>query len=178
MTRVEDRLAELLRTTVPASRGVALEDVKRRVRHRRAIGWSLAAAVVTTAAVMVPGIAGTSGGGHPNQPFTVTGGATVNVTSSAGVTVSGVLRMTGGPAGASQPGVPGLVRFDEVATGQQYATTAASDGSFALTIPPGEYTATGTSAQFNEGSQPCRADDNVLVTGSGLSSVMIACSRK
>ena len=113
-------------------------------------------------------------------PFTVTGRATVNVTSSgsAGVTVSGALRMTGGPAGASQPGVPGLVQFDEVATGQQYSARASTDGSFTIAIPPGEYTAVGTSPQFNEGSPPCRADGNVVVTASGLSGVVIACSRK
>lgn len=115
-------------------------------------------------------------------PFSVTSVATVTVktpvSSTSGVTVSGVLGMTGGPSDASQSGVPGLVWFDAVATGQRYSTTAAPDGSFTVTVSPGEYTVTGTSPQFNGGSGLCRADGTVHVPASGLSSVVVACSRK
>jgi hypothetical protein len=116
-------------------------------------------------------------------PFLVTGQATVTVTTpgsptSGGVVVAGVMRMTGGPAGAPQPGVPGSVRFDAVASGRSYPTKAAADGSFTLTVPPGEYTVTGSSPQFDGGSQSCRADGTVHVSGSGLSGVVVACSRR
>jgi hypothetical protein len=116
-------------------------------------------------------------------PFSVTSQATVTVTApgsptSGGVVVDGVLRMTGGPAGAPQPGVPGSVWFDAVATGRRYPTAAAADGSFTLTVPPGAYTVTGSSPQFAGGSQSCRADGTVQISASGLSGVVVACPHR
>lgn len=115
-------------------------------------------------------------------PFSVASQATVTVTTpgsrtSGGVVVDGVLRMTGGPVGAAQPGVPGSVWFDAVATGRRYPAKAAADGSFTLTVPPGKYTVTGSSPQFNGGSPSCRADGTVQVSASGLSGVVVACSQ-
>jgi hypothetical protein len=86
--------------------------------------------------------------------------------------------MTGGPAGAPQPGVPGSVWFDAVATGRRYPTAAAADGSFTLTVPPGAYTVTGSSPQFAGGSQSCRADGTVQISASGLSGVVVACPHR
>jgi len=114
-------------------------------------------------------------------PFSVTSQATVTVTTpgsptSGGVVVDGVLRVIGGPAGAPQPGIPGSVEFDAVATGRRYPTKAAADGSFTLAVPPGAYTVTGASPQVSGGSQSCRADGIVHVSASGLSGVVVACS--
>ena len=84
--------------------------------------------------------------------------------------------MTGGPFGASQPGVPGKVTF----TNNRYtaSATAGPDGAFTLRLPPGPYTATGTSPQHGDGKGGCRADEVVAVGSRGIAGVVVACSRK
>lgn len=96
----------------------------------------------------------------------------------APVEVRGRLRMTGGPSGASQPGVPGTVTFVDRATGHRSAATANADGSFAITVAPGRYTVTGTSPRFMDGQGSCSTAVPTAVPASGLTAVVVACSRK
>ncbi len=71
MTGVEKQLTELLHSAVPASGGVAFEDVARRVRRRRTAGWSVAGSAAAVAAVAVTvSLIGASGGRHTSQPAT------------------------------------------------------------------------------------------------------------
>lgn len=92
--------------------------------------------------------------------------------------VRGWLRMTGGPSGASQPGIPGTVSFVDRATGDRYAATATADGSFTVTVPSGRYTVTGTSPLFMDGQGSCGTAVPTVVPASGLAGVVVACSRK
>jgi hypothetical protein len=71
VTRIEERLAALLRSAAPTSPGVPFEDVAARVRQRRKVRWSVAGSVVTVAAVAVGvSLAGVSGGGRTSRPAT------------------------------------------------------------------------------------------------------------
>ena len=97
---------------------------------------------------------------------------------SAPVEVHGRLRMTGGPSGASQPGVSGTVSFVGRGTGDRYAGTADARGSFTVTVPPGRYTVTGTSPRFMGGQGSCGTAVPTVVPASGLTGVVVACSRK
>lgn len=66
MTRVEERLSELLHSAAPSLPGVELEEVERRVRHRRTVAWSaagVAAAAAVTAGVVF--VSTTDGGSSP-----------------------------------------------------------------------------------------------------------------
>jgi hypothetical protein len=92
------------------------------------------------------------------------------------LSVTGILRATGGPPGVSQPGQPGQV----VLEGDRGRFTAEANGAgkFSLRVPPGDYTATGTSPLFNDGRGVCRADGPVKVTTTDVLGVIVACSRK
>jgi hypothetical protein len=92
------------------------------------------------------------------------------------VQVSGTLRMTGGPAGATQPGAPGDVLF--TSTGARQVTHAAADGAFSISLPPGTYTVAGTSPQYGDGQGICRVDAPVVVTEKAVSGLVVACSRR
>jgi hypothetical protein len=90
--------------------------------------------------------------------------------------VTGVLRMTGGPSGASQPGVPGTVFFG--AGGRRTTATADTDGTFSIQLPPGRYEVTGASPQYGSGAGVCRTDSPVTVAKSDVRGVVVACSRR
>lgn len=91
-------------------------------------------------------------------------------------TVTGTLRMTGGPSGATQPGVPGKVVFQ---TGsERVVVTAATDGAFSAALPPGRYEVTGSSPLYGSGQGVCRTDTPVVVASSSVAGVIVACSRR
>ncbi len=94
---------------------------------------------------------------------------------ASGTAVSGTLRLTGGPSGSSQPGVGGQVVFTSDDT---HHTQAAADGTFTMSLRPGTYTVTGTSPQFDDGQGTCRADTRVVVTGTAVAGLVVACSRR
>lgn len=94
------------------------------------------------------------------------------------VDVHGRLRMTGGPEGASQPGVSGTVSFVDRVTGDQHTATANARGSFTVVVAPGRYTVTGTSPRFMDGRGSCVATVPTVVPASGLTGVVVACSRR
>ena len=102
--------------------------------------------------------------------------ATTGVAPSSGpeVTVTGVLRMPGGPVGAQQTGISGVIVFRSPG-GREIKTTAGIDGKFSISVPPGTYTVTGTSPQYGDGRGSCRATDPVTVSASGLADVVVAC---
>jgi hypothetical protein len=91
-------------------------------------------------------------------------------------TVTGVLRATGGPFGAPQPGVPGKVVFER--GGTRTTATASGDGTFSVSLAPGVYEVTGTSPQYGSGEGICRTDAPVTVGESPVQGVVVACSRK
>lgn len=91
-------------------------------------------------------------------------------------TVAGVLRATGGPSGATQPGVPGRVFFES--GGQRTTATASPDGTFSVSLPPGDYQVTGASPQYSSGQGICRTDSPVKVGESQVQGVVVACSRR
>jgi hypothetical protein len=90
--------------------------------------------------------------------------------------VTGVLYATGGPAGSSQAGLPGQVVLE--GDNGRFTTEANGAGKFSVRVPPGDYTATGTSPQYGEGQGQCRAEGPVSVTTTDLLGVVIACSRR
>jgi hypothetical protein len=120
-------------------------------------------------AVVIPALVGVlslaaCGGGRPDHSV------------PSATAVSGTLLMTGGPSGASQPGVEGQVVF--TSDGQHQVTPAAADGTFTTSLAPGTYTVTGTSPQFGDSKGTCRADTSVVVNGTAVAGVVVACSRK
>lgn len=149
-------------------------------RSRRLL-WPLsAAAIVAAVAVTVPFLT-SAGDAHHRVPST----GYVSVAPSGDGTVTGMLRLVGGPA-------PGI---DEPASGVVYAFTSSSlsgtqiakaktgsDGSFHLNLPPGTYYLAGTSPSFSIDSPPstppCRADGPVVVSEGSISQVDVACPMK
>ena len=115
------------------------------------------------------------------RPFhlVVVAGVLSSVTACGGsdtTKVTGVLRMTGGPSGATQPGVPGKVFFDR--DGERTTATASPDGTFSVSLSPGEYQVTGMSPQYGSGQGTCRTDASLKVGRSQVQGVVVACSRK
>lgn len=90
--------------------------------------------------------------------------------------VSGMLRLTGGPSGASPTGVRGEITF--VRNGSRRVTAAHADGTFAMSLAPGSYQVTGTSPQFGSGQNTCMTEGPVIVGTSGAANVVVTCSRK
>jgi hypothetical protein len=91
---------------------------------------------------------------HPSsssvsQPATLT-----TTTAPKLATVTGTLRMIGGPS----PGVNRTVSGNVTATnqsGQRFSTTARDDGNFAMELPPGVYDIVGHSPNFGYGKYDC-----------------------
>lgn len=136
----------------------------RRSRDRRN---RIAAGSMLMSAVLAAGVAPTLLGGPS---------ATTRVAESSGqdATVTGVLRMPGGPVGAYQSGVSGVVVFRS-SRGHEIKTTAGVDGKFSISVPPGSYTVTGTTSQYGDSRGSCHATGPVVVSASGLADVVVAC---
>ena len=96
--------------------------------------------------------------------------------SPAKTTVTGVLEESGGPRFAGQPGVRGHVVFQ--GDGKAFSATAASDGTFSLSLPRGHYEVTGTSPLYNSGKGTCRSNSTVTVGQSRVRGVVVVCSLK
>lgn len=95
------------------------------------------------------------------------------------VPVHGVLRMTGGPAGAPAPAVPGRVAF--VGPGGRGSTMdvpTRPDGTFSLELNPGTYVVTGRSPLYGGGAGVCRTDHPLVVKAGSDPLVTVACDRK
>lgn len=92
------------------------------------------------------------------------------------VTVRGVLRATGGPSGATQPGLPGTVIFQ---TGtRRWRVDAAANGFFSARLAPDRYEVSGSSPQYGSGQGLCRAASPVTVTAADVTGLLVACSRR
>lgn len=95
------------------------------------------------------------------------------------VEVHGVLRMTGGPAGATEPSVPGRVRFvGPRKGGDTLEVPTAANGTFSLELNPGSYTVTGRSPQYDDGNGICRTNGDVVIKARRNSPITVACDRK
>jgi len=95
------------------------------------------------------------------------------------VVVHGILRMTGGPYGAPQPGVAGRVIFvSKSGAGDTTDPSTRADGTFTVELSPGAYEVTGHSPQYGEDRGVCRAEGSVVVASRSPALVTVACSRK
>ncbi len=112
-------------------------------------------------------------------PFDVSAtGATTLVTATgqaAESTVTGTLMRVGGPPPGSEVTLPGTVTLVETTTGVRHETTTAPDGTFRLAVPAGEYTITGTSPQYGDGTGICAAQETVVVPVSGIANIPVTC---
>jgi hypothetical protein len=139
---------------------------RNRTRRRRGLG-GLAAAAVLAAGAVLPGVLGA--GPSPRTP----GGP-----SPQPVQVTGQLVEIGGPPPGGPRGVPGTVRF--AGGDRPVSVDTDADGHFAVALPPGTYTVTGTSPAYGDGHYTCQADGPLAVPGSpiprlGPVDVTVAC---
>lgn len=153
------------------------------VRRRRARDWRQRAGAIGLTIAIGAGIGGLVmlKGIRPTT-FDPADPATTTVETSPhgdgdGATVAGTMQVTGGPEGATPSGVSGTVLF-RAADGVTSAATARDDGSFTVTLKPGQYSVTGTSTAFGDGAYLCRTDAPVVVSTKGLTGVLVACSRR
>jgi hypothetical protein len=91
-------------------------------------------------------------------------------------TLTGNFLAAGGPAEASPNPLPGSVTIAGPVT--QHVTVG-PDGKYAATLPPGTYTVTGTSPQYNDGAATCRTDsDTVTLTAGQSAAADVLCQEK
>lgn len=96
----------------------------------------------------------------------------------SGVDVHGLLRLTGGPQGAPQPGVAGRITFLDTADGGRTTEVPTrADGTFTARLSPGTYTVTGRAPTFGDSQGICRTDGKVVVHN-GVGPLTVACSRR
>ena len=166
MPDLSELLAAEARRQEPTSQP-PFEDLIRarrgRDRRGRIAAGSLLVAVVAGVALVPTLVAA-------QRPPTIS----VVVGPGSAATVTGVLRSSGGPMGAGQSGLLGVIVF-ESATGQTTTTKTGSDGTFTTAIKPGTYTVTGTSPQYGDEKATCRATDPVTVSRTGLAGVAVIC---
>jgi hypothetical protein len=139
-------------------------------------GTSKPAALRLAVAVLLAWCAGCSSSTPRANPSTA---------SADGGTVTGTLRLAGGPP-------PGI---DRATTGEVYAfpspgltgqpqvkAETADDGSFHLNVPAGTYYLAATSPDFSidppPATPPCRADKPAVVSRGGTSRVDVVCQLK
>jgi len=88
------------------------------------------------------------------------------VCSHEGLSLAGVLRMVGGPAGAHSEPVPGTVTATRLATaGPPYSctVTVGAAGNFTVVLAPGTYRVQGRSPKFAEGRVDCNAAGELVI---------------
>ena len=107
-------------------------------------------------------------------------------TAQAGATVSGVLRLSGGPAPGTGTAVAGTVYAfrDSSGTGSPVATAVAdASGRFEMRLPPGRYYLRGESPKLvldpKPAVPPCRATQ-VVAVGAGTAAIrrQVECAMK
>lgn len=111
-------------------------------------------------AVFAVGIAGLAGCGNPGDHQTV----------------PGTFVRVGGPAPGSPVPLPGTITA-KTARGETFAATAARDGRFKLSLPPGTYRVTGSSPLMQSGQMICAATAELHVSrGHPVRPVTVVCS--
>jgi hypothetical protein len=100
-------------------------------------------------------------------------------------TVTGTLRLSGGPNPGTDSAAPGEVYVFASAgrTGQpQVRAKTGADGSFSLNLPPGTYYLAATSPGFSidppPPTPPCRGDKPAVVSRGSTSRVDVVCQMK
>ena len=137
----------------------------RRARDRRGrIGAGSLVAAVVAGVALVPALV------DAQRPSTTS----ADVVPGSAATVTGVLRFSGGPVGAGQSELRGVIVFESGA-GQITTATTGSDGTFTASVQPGTYTVTGTSPQYGDGKATCGALHPVTVGAAGLAGVTVTC---
>jgi hypothetical protein len=139
-------------------------------------GASKPAAICFAVAVLFASCAGCSSSKPGANPSTV---------SADGGTVTGTLRLAGGPAPGTDRATTGEVyAFPSPSlTGEpQVRAKTANDGSFRLNVPAGTYYLAATSPDFSidppPATPPCRGDKPAVVTRGGTSRVDVVCQMK
>lgn len=92
------------------------------------------------------------------------------------IAVTGLLIANGGQQSAAQIGLAGQVVLSGP-TGR-FTADANAAGKFSLRVPPGTYTATGSSPLQDGGPGQCRADSPVAVSSADILGLSIVCPRR
>ncbi|BEL06432.1 hypothetical protein Q0Z83_046230 [Actinoplanes sichuanensis] len=169
MSDIKSLLAAEAEKLRPAYEPEFAELLAERTKRRRRYAAVAASAV---AVVLVVGSAQLTQGPGPRdrQP------ADIRKPLPAGgvmdVTVTGMMRMVGGPLGSGPSGVAGKVHFGS-ADGSVTSAEVSTEGRFSVALPAGRYTVTGT--PISAESPICQARDEVVVPAGGLSGVEVDC---
>lgn len=115
-----------------------------------------------------------------------TAAVTGTSSSSAGLTypgtLTGVLQLSGGPAGAQSTGVAGTITLKPSGGGSPIVANAASDGKFSVQVPNGSYTVTGRSPMFlinnSEGTCVALPGGATTITAGQSTTVTVECPEK
>jgi hypothetical protein len=124
--------------------------------------------------VFVAAVGGCSAGDDSPRPTAAATTSAATVATTTG-TVTGVVKLTGGPAdGANslRPAAGGVVMF----AGSGRTTAAMSEqGRFTAQLRPGIYVVTATTPDYNSGREPCQALHPVRVSAGKVASVEVFC---
>ena len=128
--------------------------------------------IVSAALLSVPLLVG-CGSAATSQP----GGSGTSVGRADGV--SGQFIAVGGPEGAPNNPQQGVVTLTNTTTHAVFKATTGPDGFFALTVPPGTYTATGLTLRyrFNGHEAVCQANTPFRVYTGDPVAVTVVCGR-
>ena len=115
-----------------------------------------------------------------------TAGVTGTTTSSADLkypgTLTGVLQLGGGPAGAQSKGVAGTITLKPSGGGTPFTANAGPDGKFSVQVPAGSYTVTGRSPMFiindSEGTCVALPGGATTITAGQSTTVTVDCPEK
>ncbi|MDX6243077.1 MAG: hypothetical protein QOE76_800 [Frankiales bacterium] len=94
-----------------------------------------------------------------------------------GMQVTGTLQMVGGPAPGLVINVPGTVVFRS-SNGVTVTAQAAQDGTFTAAVPPGRYTVTGTSPNYNGNVGTCGGNTVTIPDAVPAAAVHVTCQMK
>ena len=145
--------------------------------------------VVTSLAVLVALSLGFAGGWLTHQSSRASRSNTPAISSKGGAateaTISGHLLAVGGPGGVPPRPLRGSISV-AVDAPENYAsggfhllgTQAGSDGSYSISVPPGTYSVTGSSPQYNGGGTTCFSKGVVTVTQGTAVVVNVLCQEK
>ena len=83
-------------------------------------------------------------------------------------TLSGQLRVVGGPAQVTSSALPGSVIATNTDTHEQHSVSVGSDGGYSLHLPPANYTIAGRSPSHGDDASRCAAQRRCGGPGGGV----------
>ena len=115
---------------------------------------------------------------HRSSPVTSSSGSEG---APADGSISGHLLAVGGPGGIEPVTLTGSIFVRPgvlVRTSTVFTATVQSDGAYSISVPPGTYTVTGTSAQYNAGRTECQAKKVAMVSAGNTVVANVLCQVK